>query len=275
MRSTFKFWEFTPEIFTFPGGELHVKVPAVQADHRKDMRIEARIVDSDGILALCLLVDAVRAEYKLKYLALDLMYIPYARQDRRCGKGEAFSLKVFTNILNSLELDQVCVLDPHSDVAPSLINNCVVIDSPYKSVCPEFFEAPNTVLVAPDAGATKRTAQFAKDVRNYNPIVQGLKVRDPETGKLTGFQAFGDVEGGDMLIVDDICDGGGTFVGLAKVLKDMGANTVSLCVSHGIFSQGLERFDGIIDAIYTTDSLPQAQYANTEEYHRPYEVINL
>jgi ribose-phosphate pyrophosphokinase len=100
-------------------------------------------------------------------------------------------------------------------------------------------------------------------------VIQGMKKRDLKTGELTGFDFYGEVRGKDLLIVDDICDGGGTFIGLAGKLRYEGAKSISLYVSHGIFSRGIEiLFDCGIEMVYTTDS------CNHEQKHERLQVIN-
>lgn len=89
------------------------------------------------------------------------------------------------------------------------------------------------------------------------------KHRDVQSGQLTGFALLaGDVRGRDVLIVDDLCDAGGTFIGAAQVLRQHGARSVSLYVTHGIFSKGVEHLlaQGI-DNIYTTTSYAPADIA--------------
>ena len=84
-------------------------------------------------------------------------------------------------------------------------------------------------------------------------VVECMKERDVKTGALTSFKTMtGDLSGQTCFIVDDICDGGGTFAGTAKMLKEKGAEKVILIVSHGIFSKGpvIE----FVDEVFTTDS---------------------
>jgi ribose-phosphate pyrophosphokinase len=101
------------------------------------------------------------------------------------------------------------------------------------------------------------------DVFGLCNVVYCNKKRDPETGKLDGFSIYDydpnpNSNGTELLIVDDICDGGGTFVGLAKKLREAGAKKVHLFVTHGIFSKGVP-LEGI-DTIYTTDSFQPDTY---------------
>ena len=80
-----------------------------------------------------------------------------------------------------------------------------------------------------------------------------MKERDLKTGQLTNFKVFNeDLQNKTCFIIDDICDGGGTFVGTAEALKKIGAQKIILVVSHGIFSKGFDLEN--IDEIYTTDS---------------------
>ena len=173
--------------------------------------------------------------------------------------GDSFALKVFANQLNTLNFDKVFLLDPHSDAAAAAINNSVVIA---QETClmksdnlRQAIGAGKLMLVAPDAGALKKIHNVAKasGARDYAILT---KERDVATGNLTGFALVsGDVAGKDVLIVDDLCDAGGTFIGSAQVLRDAGARSVSLYVTHGVFSKGVANLlNNGIDAIYTTTS---------------------
>ena len=231
------------KVIHFPGGEMGVNI-----NSRPDAFavVFARICDPHGVMALINTVYAVR-EYTHN-IDLILPYVPYARQDRVCNEGESLSIKAFADMINMLGVNEVVICDPHSDVAPALIDRCRII--PQSSI---LRNTEKKLLVAPDFGATKKIEKFCQ------PYIQGTKQRDLETGQLSGFGFHGDVEDQDLLIVDDICDGGGTFIGLANELRNGGAKSVSLYVTHGIFSKGLGIFNGVLDEIWTTNSLPQVQ----------------
>jgi ribose-phosphate pyrophosphokinase len=112
------------------------------------------------------------------------------------------------------------------------------------------------VLVSPDAGANKKTFEVAKYFSTN--FIRADKLRDLTTGQIKETIVYADdLTGKTAVILDDICDGGRTFIELAKVLKAKGAAKVILFVTHGIFSAGLDPlFAGGIDAIWTTDSFP-------------------
>jgi ribose-phosphate pyrophosphokinase len=229
-------------------------------------------MDAEGLMTLAMLKDALDRKPPLAEINLCMGYVPYARQDRACNPGEALSIKVFCDMINAMEFDSVCILDPHSDVTPALLDRCFIIE-PTMAIekCMKLsimLRNGDMTLVAPDAGATKKVDKVAMHFGGLE-VIQGMKKRDLKTGALSGFDFMGDVVGKNLLIVDDICDGGGTFLGLTNVLKERGAESVSLYVSHGIFSKGIEMlFDNDIDFVYTTDS------CNSGQEHDRLQVVN-
>jgi ribose-phosphate pyrophosphokinase len=184
-------------------------------------------------------------------------YLLAARMDRVMLDGEPFSLKVVAAMLNQGQFKKVLIFDPHSEVSTALIdrsyavtNHLFVRDALSDFAGTHADDAPS--LVSPDAGALKKIHKLAQFL-GIEKVVECMKERDVRTGALTNFKAMTDgLHGQTCFIVDDICDGGGTFAGTAKMLKEKGAAKVVLIVSHGIFSRGpvIEH----VDAIYTTDS---------------------
>lgn len=241
--------------FTFKGGEEQVKIDMAHAPKGGIgfVDITAKIKNSTDVMALAMLVDAcsrLEGLHNHAEFTLHLPYIPYARQDRVMNPGEALSIKVFANIVNALGFDKVIVDDPHSDVSAALLNNVqirgqdVLISEHHESVA-----GADVTIVAPDAGARKKAQKVADRLRL--PLVEAGKVRDVKTNEITGTAVFGDVEGRECVIVDDICDGGRTFIALAQALKEKGAKRVILYVTHGIFSFGKQVIlDGGVDEIY-------------------------
>ncbi|ATX00409.1 ribose-phosphate pyrophosphokinase [Citrobacter braakii] len=244
----------------FPDGAGWLKVTDALPSFARLMRIRAVAMrDMNDFMLLAQLVEAVRHQTDVLVSHLDLPWLPWARQDRHMVAGDSFALKVFASHLNTLKFDKVNVLDPHSDAAAAAIENLVAIGQErcllQSATLPHLFQQNALMLVAPDAGALKKIDAVARaaGVEEYAIL---SKKRDVASGKLTGFSLMaGDVRGRDMLIVDDLCDAGGTFIGSAQVLREAGAHSVSLYVTHGIFSKGVEHlFANGIDAIYTTTS---------------------
>lgn len=266
---TFKSYR-TPKQWEFPGGEVGVKI---EDQFAGQVDIVARIKSSDDILALAQVKEILdqRACDKVNLL---LPYVPYSRQDRPCDKGESFSLKVFAKILNGMEFDRVKIIDPHSDVSTALIENVQVITQ--DSVIgrfPElnsFIRDNDCVFVSPDAGANKKTLNLAKKF-NHHAFIRADKVRDVKDGSIKEtFVYSDDLAQKTCIIADDICDGGRTFIELAKVLKQKNSGMVILYVTHGIFSQGTQKIlESGIDQIWTTNSL------YTEQETEKVSVLNI
>lgn len=252
--------------FAFSGGEEHVKLfdPTNASSVELFKKAESFTIltnaqNSSSIMQTLLTTDALRRINKNAKIELFMPYFPYARQDRVMVSGEPFSLKVMTSLINSMQYDKVHVLNPHSEVTTALLDNIEQIDN---SLFVEYsldhiylkVDRKWLAIVSPDAGAEKKTYDLAKKL-GITDIILGTKKRDVKDGKILKTDFVGDVSGKDCVIVDDIIDGGRTFIELAKVLRDNGANSVYLIVSHGIFSSGIEELKKHIDAIYTTNSI--------------------
>ena len=256
----------------FPDGAVWLKVTGKLPERAQLMRVRAAAMrDMNDFMLLAQLVDAVRHITDVLVSHLELPWLPWARQDRHMVAGDSFALKVFARQLNTLGFDKVKVLDPHSDAAGAAIDNFVTIPQEvcllHSPTLARQFQQQALMLVAPDAGALKKIDAVARATGASEYAVLTNK-RDVASGNLTGFALVsGDVKGRDVLIVDDLCDAGGTFIGSAQVLRDAGARSVSLYVTHGIFSKGVENLlSNGIDAIYTTTSFtsPALAHPNLE-----------
>lgn len=224
--------------FNFSGGECHVSIDGIEIGTVTE--IKAVLYNSDDIMRLMMTVDAVRQINAASEINLTVPYFPYARQDRVCNKGEAFSAAVMADLMNNLRCASVTVIDPHSLVIAQHVKNCRIITQAeiIQGVVADFIRKENLILVSPDKGAAAKT-QEAADMLNASAIFCS-KVRETKTGRITHSEVHGDVRGRDLIILDDICDGGRTFIELAKNLKDQGAGKLYLYVTHGIFSKGLD-----------------------------------
>lgn len=186
------------------------------------------------------------------------LYMPFAfgaRQDRRNVTGDVlFGAKYYADIINAVGFDRVTIVDPHSNVIAGLINNRRVIsagDILKKAMSPKF-GSYYAGVIAPDAGAAARAYDVAEKI-GAPKVIQAWKHRNVSNGSITGF-GIEPIEAGEYLMVDDICDGGGTFNGLASILPD--GVVCDLYVTHGIFSQGLRELKKNFKKIITTDSVP-------------------
>lgn len=245
--------------FKFPGGEVHVRLhepPKIQGN-LIDIIISGDIYNSDILMELMLLKNCLDRQYSSNTRkSLSLKYLPYARQDRVCTPGDSFSLEVMADLLNLMRFDKVRVWDAHNEGAASILIRNLEIESQASIIhmqkcLGQLPNLNNILIVAPDKGASKKIREVC-DKLNQPGFLQGEKIRDPATGQLTGFDVnCKDFLGKDVLIVDDICDGGGTFIGLAEVIRKRNCGKLYLYVTHGIFSKGKHELNRYFDGIYT------------------------
>lgn len=270
-----KFW-------TFPAGERGVRLEGWQSysfdmkSFSADCNITVKWDGSDDLVDLLLVNDAMREVFgKDAKIECTIPYFPYARQDRVMQYGESHSLRVFAGIVRSCGFSLVKTTDPHSDVLASLFGpgeleitkqEDVFVDSWIFNSLAEPGENYNVYLVAPDAGALKKVYNIAKITKL--PVILANKVRDVETGEITHTAVEDNHNRGHMkfIVVDDIVDGGRTFIELAKSLKSVyRCDKLVLWSSHGIYSKGLDVLTDDYDFIATANNmskfkLPQPNY---------------
>ena len=246
----------------FPDGQPHIKIDALQAEKankQQPLRILTRLNNANDLL-MALFVKNTLDYIGFENIELHVSYLLAARMDRVMLDGEPFSLKVISAILNQAGFKKIRIFDPHSEVTTALIDRSYAVTNHFfvQDALRDYagrHPGVKPCLVSPDAGALKKIHKLAQFL-NVEDVVECMKERDVKTGALTNFKAMTeDLNGQTCFIVDDICDGGGTFAGTAKMLKEKGAGKVHLIVSHGIFSRGTAI--EAIDEIYTTDSYRQ------------------
>lgn len=190
---------------------------------------------------------------------LYIPYLPYARQDKGISNTTTFAKEIFLRILFKDSVDKVTTLDAHS--TNDAIESYTALPYIKKAISDN---RPN-IIVFPDTGAYLRYANQLKS-EEYSFLVLG-KVRHQESGTITSLSIDESLTTAEvktqlqlknnrMLIVDDICDGGATFINASLYLHENYECEVSLYVTHGIFSKG---FDSLIKSgisqFYTTQSL--------------------
>lgn len=242
------------EISKFPCGESKITLDWMSLPQNmlfEQLSVKLKYESDQDLINLLLVVDAVkRSGLRYKNFSLLLGYFPYGRQDRVCEVGEPHSLKVVCSLINSCGFDSVYVIDPHSDVIEALLDNPVILtqsDVVFTSQTPAFKEYD--LYVSPDAGAYKKVTKSAKV---YNKeIVRADKIRDTKTGNIVGTEVYSsNLNGRSVLILDDIIDGGRSFIELAKKLKEKGAGKVGLYTSFGMFTKGVDVLKENIDELF-------------------------
>lgn len=221
--------------------------------------------NNEELVYLIMLVQHYReiAHSGLKFY-LELPYVPNSRMDRTKSTAEIFTLKYFCNVINSLDFDEMKIFDVHSNVTPALLNR-VRQDTRVASTIYKAIKKYNPdVLFFPDEGSCKRYSEMLKEFYshleiNMPAIAYANKDRDWNTGKIKGLivQNGEVVKDKNVLIIDDICSKGTTFVYSAKALKGLGAKEINLYISHceNTILEGDIFNSGLIKNIYTTNSI--------------------
>lgn len=247
----FKHWKF-------PGGEIGVKLDPEWLAHPKDRplipTIEHRgLVDHEELFIIMNLCDAIarvtQSRDKNEPVYLDMPYLPYSRQDRVCHPGESFALMVFLRAIP--DYVRLVTTDVHSVVHENIRST----NKPYITEIPQTSVAFETVkkhfgadwLVGPDAGSKRKINRLASET--FVPYVTLDKTR--KDGKVHHEDLTPDTLSGNVLIVDDICDGGATFISAGQMLRrtQPRITKLGLYVTHGIFSAGLDKLYEVFDTI--------------------------
>ena len=248
-----KFW-------TFPAGERGVKIESpINGD---SVIIKMKFENSDSIIDLLLLFDAVRRVTDAP-IDLEILYFPYAQQDRVCNQGESFSLQVIANLINTMPYRRIYVNDPHSYVLSALFPAGKLVIRTQAELMKEnffnFYNVAGCVLIAPDNGASKKIQELSK--LTGIPYVEFTKVRaangEVESTKCTiDFEKY--IQDNSIqyaYVIDDICVKGGTFISLAKEVRKYYNAELNLYVTHGVFAAGKEELLKYFDNVKAVESL--------------------
>jgi len=274
---------------TFPAGERYLKITNVEeilevlneAAEDTDDEITVDILvtllnaSPEAIMDCMLFVDAVKRNIQAKMddnfyfiYTLKADYLPYSRQDRVCSVGESFSLRVFLDMIYT-QFNSIETIDIHNpkvledeDTTRVIALDVSYLQDDFINVFGEYnmpIEIPQeeAVLIAVDKGARERVQMAAEDLDNFNDIVQIIKERIPNGIKSTiddeSLEALKKANIG--IIVDDICDGGATFLKSADIIRKVNPDIeLILIVTHGIFSAGLESLQGQFDSLMVLET---------------------
>ncbi len=248
--------------FDFNGGEPHIQISEKLVAGSQVM-ITLRPQNFRDIGLLLLAVDALK-RMGISHLELFIPYFPAARQDRVMVPGEPLSVKVYANLINAQNFHRVLIFDPHSEVTSALIDRAVVITN-HQFVKKCMGRKKDVLLISPDGGALKKIYKVSQFLGGL-PVIECSKIRDVKNGQLTGFTVYADdLKGKPCYIVDDICDGGGTFLGLAKKLKEKNSGPIYLVVSHGIFSKGLNELEKEFAGIFSTNAFSTLKHKSLKQ----------
>jgi ribose-phosphate pyrophosphokinase len=251
----------------FPAGEIGLEFH-IDKNHEIPVDLFLREATADAILTVLMQANAVWHQDRYRQVRLFCPYVPYGRQDRVSSPGTAFSLEVFAELFAKANVDEIHIVDPHSkETVYQLEVYMDVFVYPANKVFSQrvtenmnYDSWKNVVVLAPDKGAVER-AWLVADSINCTQVHYAQKVRDPESGEILGIEALTIEPHHHVLVVDDICDGGKTFIELAKAIEGRCASK-TLYVTHGIFSKGYGVVADHYDAVWCTDSFKNDAPAN-------------
>lgn len=212
---------------------------------------------TEEVFILAQIVDAIRGIDRGLFragISLFVPYFPFSRQDRRVNTGESNSLRIICDVINSLNFKTVTTYDAHSLMLSAYLNvelNDLKQEHLFANHSLVSLLGDKILLVSPDQGAAKKTIKCAEELKSRLSgdrdiqILQCLKTRDINNGNVSALKIF--YEGQDftdyhIIVVDDICDGGATFISIANELDRLRINGRGriLYTTHGIYSKGQE-----------------------------------
>ncbi len=218
--------------------------------------IQSTFPPADNLMELLLCIDAAKRASADKVIAV-IPYFGWARQDRKDKPRVSIGAKLAANLLRAAGADRVMTCDLHADQIQGFFD--FPVDHVYASKvfipAIKAMKIPELAIAAPDMGGAKRANAYAKDLRCPVVICHKSRARANVVSKIT---AIGEVEGKNIIIVDDMIDTAGTLCKAADVLMDMGAASVRACATHGILSG--PAFDNInaskLKEVFITDTIP-------------------
>lgn len=250
------------EIINFPDGEPHLKFMN-ELDRKDEYQVDCRITNPTDLFIVCQVADILdRLSVKWK---LRIYYLMSMRMDRVISFNEPFSLKVVANMLNSFNPSEVEILEPHSQRT---------IDEIYESKSASVvknIDFSKFIVVFPDKGAKERYSDF----KCSNYIVTCNKVRDPNTGKLISFEITNPevIEKApaemQFVVINDLCDRGGTLVGVANLLKNYNRKH-NIFVTHLVNEKGIKNLCENYDFVTVTNS-----YKDWKSDYKNFHVIRI
>jgi ribose-phosphate pyrophosphokinase len=230
----------------FPDNQSHITINDIQAG--EEIKVICALTDSLKMMQLLQTANALDHLGAVKKI-LAIPYLMAARYDRLMIPGDSFDLEVVAKLINSCGFEKVQLLDVHSDVALQLINNAENISNQFLV---EQYDKDDAVLICPDKGAAKKVGEYAAWNNRLKDIVYCTKDRELSTGKITlQVQEPEKCLNRNCVIIDDICDGGGTFLAIAEQIKPA---HLTLIVTHGIFSKGFSALEKVFNEIIVSDS---------------------
>lgn len=218
--------------------------------------IQSTTPPSDNLMEMLLMIDAAKRASAKNIVAV-IPYFGWARQDRKDKPRVPIGAKLKSNLLTAAGATRIMTMDLHADQIQGFFE--VPVDHLYSSAIfvpyLKSLDLPNLTMASPDMGGSKRANAFAKELEGEVVICYKQRRKANEIEKMF---VIGDVEGKDIVLVDDMCDTAGTLTKAAALMKEKGANSVRAICTHAILSgNARERIEkSPLEEIIVTDTIP-------------------
>ena len=241
------------EVKRFSDGEIWVKY-GENIRGREVFLVQSTNPPAENIIELLIMIDAAKRASAKRITAV-IPYFGYARQDRKDQPRVSITAKLMANLITGAGADRVITMDMHASQIQGFFD--VPVDHLYGSSI--FLShlsnlSDNLAVVSPDVGGIKIARAYAKMLHSGLIVIDK---RRPKQNLAEIMNIIGDVEGKDILLVDDLIDTAGTFVGAAKALKEKGAKQIFGAVTHPLLSgPAFDRINsGEVDKLFVTDTI--------------------
>lgn len=234
------------ERFVYPDGQPNIRLKT-EIDRKEGVDIACRVRNPNELFDLLMVADIVNRQSYVDKLVI--LYLMGGRTDRVLSFDQPFTLRIVADMVNTIKARKVEIIEPHSKRTVDLINNSIATSG---TVLCSKIKDREFLIATPDKGAAER----------YKSDIVCSKVRDTATGKLSGFKVDDvrcSLNGETIVLMDDLIDGGGTFVGIHEKLKDLNPSEIYLVVTHAIQEKGLRRVSKAFDKVLITNSFKDWQ----------------
>ena len=217
---------------------------------------------NEKLMELLVAIDAIKRSSPKEIVCI-IPYFGYARQDRKAKPRQPITARLVADLLEAAGCNRVVTIDLHAAQIQGFFSFPADDMTSIPMMAQYFAKKPGidlnkTVIVSPDHGGTTRARRFAERLDCSLAICDKRRPR-PNVCETTN--VLGDVDGMDCIIVDDMCDTGGSLIGAAKLLKEHGAKDIYVAIAHGIFSKdAIEKIENsIIKEVICTNSIPLSE----------------
>ena len=227
--------------------------------------VQSTFPPTENLMELLLTIDAAKRASADKVIAV-MPYFGWARQDRKDKPRVSIGAKLVANLLTAAGVDRIMTCDLHADQIQGFFD--LPVDHIYASkVFIPYLKSlniENLAIAAPDMGGAKRANAYAKELAC--PVIICHKSRE-KANVVASITAIGEVEGKNVVIVDDLIDTAGTLVKAAEVLMDKGAASVRACATHAVLSgPAYDRINNsCLKEVFVTDTIPLKEGADNSK----------